>query len=136
MKKTLLLAAAVICAAFLLASCDKLTGGNNSNTPSNTNNGNGNKNGGDKTNSNSTTSSTGGEIGVPECDAFLKKYEECLDTKVPEAQRGAMKPGLDAWKKSWKDMAATEQGKVGLKAACTQAEASAKTSMSSFGCSW
>ena len=76
------------------------------------------------------------KIGVAECDKFIENYEACLFEKVPEAQRTAFKPGLDQWKKSWKDLAANPSTKGTLAQACKTAAETAKTSMSSFSCKW
>lgn len=90
-----------------------------------------------KTEANKTeTASAADEIGVPECDKFIKNYETCLFDKVPEAQRVAFKPGLDQWKKSWKDLAANPSTKGTLAQACKTAAETAKTSMASFSCKW
>ncbi len=61
-----------------------------------------------------TTESMGDKIGVPECDEYIAKYEACIKGKVPEAARAAMQSSFDTARKSWKDMAATTQGKAGL----------------------
>jgi len=75
-------------------------------------------------------------IGVPECDEYIKKYEACLMSKVPEAQRAAFKTSYDTLKKSWKEAAATPQGKAGLAQGCKMALDQAKSSFASFGCEW
>jgi hypothetical protein len=77
-----------------------------------------------------------GEFGVPECDSYMKKYIGCIETKVPEAARAAMRQGLDLTKAGWKQAASTPAGKAGLAQACTQAEASAKATMAAYGCQW
>jgi hypothetical protein len=79
---------------------------------------------------------TGAEFGVPECDRYLQKYMACVDSKVPEMARAAMRQSFDQTKVQWKQAAATEQGRTGLAAACTQAEATAKQAMAAYGCSW
>jgi hypothetical protein len=76
------------------------------------------------------------EYGVPECDEYIKKYEACINSKVPEAARASVKQGLEASKASFKQAAATEQGKAGLATGCKQALDAAKTAMSSYGCTW
>ncbi|MEO6391056.1 MAG: hypothetical protein ABIP75_04335 [Pyrinomonadaceae bacterium] len=129
MKKTLFLAVAVICAAFLLASCDKLS--SNSNSGSNGNNSNSGKSGDSKP---GDTTASSGDIGVPECDAYIKKYEACINDKVPAASKDIMKNSFDQMRKSWKAAAATPEGKAGLANACTQAMDAAKKSMGAYGC--
>jgi len=77
-----------------------------------------------------------GDFGVPECDSYMKKYIACVDSKVPEMARGALKQALDQQKAAWKQAASTPQGKSALATGCTQAEAAAKQSMSAYGCQW
>ena len=83
-----------------------------------------------------TETASADKIGVAECDQYIEKYEACLFSKVPEAQRAMYKPTLDQMKKSWKDAAANPQTKAALATGCKTALDTAKTSMSSFGCKW
>lgn len=83
-----------------------------------------------------TASTSSDKIGVPECDDYIAKYETCVDSKIPEAQRAQMKAAFDASRKAWKDAAATEQGKATLATTCKQAHDAAKQSMASYGCAW
>jgi hypothetical protein len=62
----------------------------------------------------------GGDIGVPECDDYIKKMAGCLD-KMPAASKAAMEQGFKASKDAWKQAASTPQGKEGLKTACKAA---------------
>jgi hypothetical protein len=84
----------------------------------------------------STTASTGTEIGVPECDAFLKAYEACINAKVPANIRASFEPGIAAWRKSWHDLAANPQTKATLVGACKTARDNANTSMKAYGCTF
>jgi hypothetical protein len=77
-----------------------------------------------------------GDFGVPECDNYMKKYLACIDSKVPDMARPALKQALDQSKAAWKQAASTPQGKASLATACTQAEATAKQSMAAYGCAW
>jgi hypothetical protein len=77
-----------------------------------------------------------GETGVPECDSYIQKYETCVNNKVPESARPMVRQAFDQARTSWKQAAATPQGKQGLSMACTQALEAAKTSMSAYGCEW
>ena len=83
-----------------------------------------------------TAAVAAGDFGVPECDSYMKKYMACIDSKVPKEMQGMVRQGLDQTKEAWKKAAATPEGKAGLTAACTQAEAAAKQAMSAYGCSW
>ena len=82
----------------------------------------------------STTASTGDKIGVPECDDYLDKYENCVSSKVPEAARAQYQATLAQTRKSWRDLAANPQTKASLAAACKTATESARTSLKSLGC--
>jgi len=78
----------------------------------------------------------GDMIGVPECDEYIKKYEACIDAKVPEASRAAMRQAFDQVRATWKQTAASPGGKEGLAMGCTQALAAAKQSTAAYGCEW
>jgi hypothetical protein len=82
------------------------------------------------------TTAAAGDIGVPECDDFLKKYEACVSGKVPAAAQATFKTSLDTWRSSWKQLAGTPTGKAGLATACKSALEQAKTSLASYNCSW
>jgi len=76
------------------------------------------------------------EFGVPECDDYMAKYVACVDSKVPEAARAALRQSLDQTKAQWKQAAATPEGKSTLAMACKQMTETAKTSMSAYGCTF
>ena len=130
-NKTPFLLALCIAAGLALLACG---GGadNTANTANTANAGNTNK----ATNTAANTSTTSGDkVGVPECDEYIAKVEACL-AKVPAAGQPAVKTSLDAMRKSWRDAAATPQGKAGLAAGCKQALETAKTTYNAYGCSW
>jgi ABC-type Fe3+-hydroxamate transport system substrate-binding protein len=81
-----------------------------------------------------TTASSGDKIGVPECDDFIAKYEACITGKVPEAARAQFNSTLKQWRDSWRQAAATPQGKAGLAQGCKMSAEQARASMKSFGC--
>ena len=83
-----------------------------------------------------TETTSADKSGVPECDDYIAKLEACLNSKVPEAFRGAFKAQAEALKKEWKDAAATPYGKAGLAVSCKAASDAAKTSLSAYNCSW
>ena len=76
------------------------------------------------------------EFGVAECDDYMAKYVACIDSKVPEAARTAMRQSLDQTKAQWKQAASTPEGKNGLAMACKQMTETAKASMTAYGCSF
>jgi hypothetical protein len=77
-----------------------------------------------------------GDFGVPACDQYMRKYLACVDTKVPESGRAAMRQSFEYARAAWKQAASTPEGRQHLAAACTQAEATAKQSMAPYGCAW
>jgi hypothetical protein len=81
-----------------------------------------------------TTASHTGEVGVPECDAFLKAYEACVHDKVPAAARPTFDTTLANWKKAWHEQAANPQTKAALAQACKTAHDQARTSMKAYNC--
>ncbi|HEX8721008.1 MAG TPA: hypothetical protein VF736_10290 [Pyrinomonadaceae bacterium] len=83
-----------------------------------------------------STASAGDSIGIAECDDFLKKYEACVSGKVPAAQQAAFKSSVETWRRSWKDLAANPTTKGTLAGICKTQLDQAKTSLSSYGCSW
>lgn len=83
-----------------------------------------------------TTASHSGEVGVPECDAFLKAYEACVHDKVPAAARPTFDTTLANWKKAWHDQAANPQTRGALAAACKTAHDNAKTTMKAYNCTF
>ena len=84
---------------------------------------------------NSATSAAG-DIGVAECDDFLKKYEACVSGKVPAAAQATFKSSMEQWRTSWKQLAANPQTRATLAAACKSSMDQAKTSLASYNCSW
>ena len=76
------------------------------------------------------------EFGVAECDDYMAKYLACVDSKVPEAARAALRQSLDQTKAQWKQAASTPEGKSTLAMACKQMTESAKASMAAYGCSF
>jgi hypothetical protein len=83
-----------------------------------------------------TTTASAGEVGVPECDAFLKAYEACVHDKVPAAARPTFDTTLANWKKAWHAQAANPQTKPALAAACKTAHDNARTTMKAYNCTF
>jgi hypothetical protein len=82
------------------------------------------------------TTVTGGDFGVAACDQYMRKYLACVDSKVPEAGRAAMRQSFEYSRAAWKQAASTPEGRQHMAAACTQAEATAKQAMAPYGCAW
>ncbi len=83
-----------------------------------------------------TQKASGNQIGVAECDDYLQKYESCLSDKIPEAARASLRSSLDTTRASWRNAAATPEGRAGLAQACRAARDAARQSMSAYGCQW
>src|SRR6266508_5109166 len=81
-----------------------------------------------------TTTASTGDIGVPECDAFLKAYEACVRDKVPAATRPTFDTTMANWRKAWRDQAANPQTKAALASVCKTSHDQAKASMKIYGC--
>jgi hypothetical protein len=79
-------------------------------------------------------SATADSVGVPECDDYLNKYQACVDSKVPEAARAALKQSLDQTRGAWRTALANPGAKEGLATACKQARDATRASMSAYGC--
>jgi hypothetical protein len=74
--------------------------------------------------------------GIAVCDDFLTKYDACVVTKVPEAQRAMYKTQLDQTRKAWLDMSKNPQTKATMEATCKQTMDATKTSLTALGCSF
>ena len=132
MSRTILLIVSLICAVVLLGCSktetndNKTTSGDNkpasstASTPATT----------------TTAASTGDKIGVPECDDFIAKYDECVSNKVPEMARAQYKSAIQQWKTSWKQLAENPQTKGTLAAACKSAREQQEAALKSYGCTW
>jgi hypothetical protein len=81
-----------------------------------------------------TAAASGDSIGVAECDQYLAAYESCLKDKVPAAARDMMKTSFESTRASWRQAAATPEGRAGLATACKTARDAARQAMASYGC--
>jgi hypothetical protein len=86
--------------------------------------------------SSASASVAAGDFGVPECDEYMRKYLACIDSKVPEAGRAAMKQALEQQKAAWKQAAATPEGRSSLATGCKAAADQTKTAVQAYGCTW
>lgn len=74
--------------------------------------------------------------GIVACDDFLKKYDSCVTSKLPEAQRATYKAQLDQTRKMWLDMAKDPSAKSTMEGTCKQTMDAIKASLQSLGCSF
>jgi len=76
------------------------------------------------------------DTGIAACDEFLTKYNTCVTTKLPEAQRAMYKTQLDQTRKMWVDLAKNPATKSTMEATCKQTMDAIKTSLQAYGCSF
>jgi hypothetical protein len=74
--------------------------------------------------------------GIAACDDFLKKYEACVASKIPAAQKATFQGQLDQMRKAWSDAAKAPGAKATLESTCKQSADQMKASMFAFGCSF
>jgi hypothetical protein len=74
--------------------------------------------------------------GIAACDDFLKKYESCVASKIPAAQKATFQGQLDQMRKAWSDAAKAPGAKTTLESSCKQSAEQMKAAMSGFGCSF
>jgi hypothetical protein len=74
--------------------------------------------------------------GIAACDDFLTKYDACIVSKVPEAQRAMYKTQIDQTRKAWVDMAKNASAKATMEATCKQTLDATKASLTAYGCSF
>jgi hypothetical protein len=136
MKRIILVILATAFAVVLVA-CSKTENTSNNNANSNKTAGSAPSTSGPATTSNApAAASTGDQIGIPECDDYIAKYESCVRSKVPEAMRAQMESTLKTARDNWKKAAENAQSRSTLAAACKQATDTAAASMKSFGCTF
>jgi cyclophilin family peptidyl-prolyl cis-trans isomerase/HEAT repeat protein len=80
------------------------------------------------------SASTSESIGVPECDSFMARYQDCISTRVSQSDRAKYKQSMDAWRSSWKKLAENPGSRTALAAACKQAAAQQDIALRSYGC--
>ncbi|HCU25928.1 MAG TPA: hypothetical protein DF383_13000 [Deltaproteobacteria bacterium] len=80
------------------------------------------------------TTESAARVGVPECDDYLNKYEQCINEKVPERARAGLQEAFEQTRLQWKGMAADETKKAALAAACQEAATASKSMASTYGC--
>ena len=74
--------------------------------------------------------------GIAACDEFLTKYDACVGSKVPEAQRATFKMQIDQTRKAWVDMAKNPSTKATMESTCKQTMDATKASLTAYGCSF
>jgi hypothetical protein len=74
--------------------------------------------------------------GIAVCDDFLKKYEACVSSKIPDAQKATFQGSLDQMRKAWSEAAKNPSTKPAIESACKQSVEQTKAALSGFGCSF
>ena len=74
--------------------------------------------------------------GIAACDEFLTKYDACVTSKLPEAQRATYKAQLDQTRKTWVDLSKNPATKSTMEATCKQTMDAMKTALPGYGCSF
>ena len=76
------------------------------------------------------------EIGIEECDAYIRNYEACLTDKVPEDKRDTLRATLDEQRRGWQASVTAGEDQAGIKRQCQSAIETAKRSLAEYGCSF
>lgn len=74
--------------------------------------------------------------GIAACDDFLTKYDACVVSKVPEAQRAMYRTQIDQTRKTWVDMAKNPSTKPAMETTCKQTLDATKASLTAYGCAF
>lgn len=80
--------------------------------------------------------SSGGSIGVAECDDFIRNYKACLSDKVPAEYRPSFESALAENESLWRQYAASPERRANLAESCREAGALAANSLQAYGCSF
>ena len=75
-------------------------------------------------------------IGIAACDDFLTKYDACVTSKIPEAQRVTFQSQLDQLRKTWSEAAKNASTKATLESVCKQSAEAMKSGLTGFGCAF
>ena len=122
-KLAFLLAASLVCGSLATAACSSGAAGDSSKSSA-----------APKAAAPGGTAAAADSTGVAECDQYLAAYETCLKDKVPAAARDMMKSSFESTRASWRQAAATPEGRAGLATTCKAARDAARQSMASYGC--
>ena len=76
------------------------------------------------------------EIGVPECDQYVKNYEACLSDKVPESRREELRQTLNEQRNRWRDAVTGGADQTQVAGQCKSAAAAAMRNLGDYGCSF
>ena len=123
----------VLCLAFAIFLIGCSTTETNTNTNTNTASGTTDKPATASTPATAAASTSGGDVGVAECDEYIKKYESCTG-KVPEMVRAQYENAGKQLRDQWKKLADNPQTRGSLAAACKQATEQQAAAWKMYGC--
>ena len=76
------------------------------------------------------------EIGIPECDDYVRQYEACLADKVPEENRDPLRRTLNEQRRKWIDAATGGADHAEIAQQCKTAASDAALKLGSYGCTF
>lgn len=76
------------------------------------------------------------EIGIAECDTYIRNYETCLAEKVPEDRRDAFRATLDQQRRQWQAAVTAGEDPAGVRRQCESAIEAAKRTPGEYGCAF
>jgi len=88
------------------------------------------------TNRNGNDGATAEKIGIEECDSFLTAYDNCVSTKVPEANRAQYRQAITNWRTSWKKLAETAATRATLASVCKNQLETARAQFKAYNCTF
>ena len=83
-----------------------------------------------------TSSAQAQSTGITACDDFLKKYDACVTSKLPAAQRATYQAQLDQTRKMWLDLSKNPSTKATMEATCKQTMDAMKPALQGYGCTF
>lgn len=84
----------------------------------------------------STPTMTRTSIGIPDCDHYMEKYDNCLSSKVPENTRATLNAPFEQMKAQWQAQSKDPTARESLAQSCRTALDTAKQSMAAYNCEW
>ena len=87
-------------------------------------------------NGNDGATATAERIGIEECDSFLTAYDNCVSTKVPEANRAQYQQAITSWRTSWKRLAETPATRATLASVCKNQLETARAQLKAYNCTF
>ena len=76
------------------------------------------------------------EIGVPECDQYVRNYESCLVNKVPDSRRDELRQTLNEQRNRWRDAVTGGADQTQVADQCKSAAAAALRNLGDYGCAF